>query len=59
MHSEHHSVLLIFAFVFFVIATFFNYAGSPAAPGQPWYQGRFYVHMGWLGMACWIASMIF
>lgn len=46
-------VCLYFAFVFFVIASFFN----PSLPaGTPWY-GR--LHLGWLGLACWVASIIF
>jgi hypothetical protein len=46
------TVLLVFAFVFFVIAAFYN----PAAPTGPWY-GR--VHLGWLGLACWVAVSLF
>jgi len=46
-------VLLVFAFVFFIIAAFF----SPGVPPQgPWY-GRF--HFGWAGLAFWVATLIF
>lgn len=45
-------VLLVFAFVFFICAAFLN----PGAPPAPWY-GR--VHLGWLGLACWVATLIF
>ena len=49
------NVLLIFAFVLFVIAAPFR---GPAAPEAPWYN-RIGFHFGWAGMACWIASIIF
>lgn len=45
-------VLLVFAFVFFMVAAFLN----PQPAGTPWY-GR--VHLGWLGLACWVATLIF
>jgi hypothetical protein len=45
-------VLLVFAFVFCIIAAFFY----PQPAGTPWY-GR--VHFGWLGISCWIATMLF
>lgn len=45
-------VLLVFSFVFFIVAAFFY----PSPTGTPWY-GR--VHLGWLGLACWVATLIF
>jgi hypothetical protein len=44
-------ILLVFAFVFFVIGTFASYSGA-----SPWY-GRF----NWIsaGLACWVATLIF
>jgi hypothetical protein len=50
------NVLIDFAFVLAVIATFFNYDYS-GQPG-PWYQGRFYVHAGWGAVALCIGSFI-
>jgi hypothetical protein len=43
-------ILLVFAFVFFVIGTFASYSGA-----SPWY-GRF----NWIsaGLACWVATLI-
>lgn len=46
-------VFLVFAFVLFIIAAFLN-PGLPA--GTPWY-GR--VHVGWLGLAFYMASLLF
>ena len=46
-------VLVVFAFVFFVVAAFLN----PGAPNNPPWWGR--VHLGWLGLACWVATLIF
>ena len=44
-------VLLIFAFVFFVIGTFASWQPAPA----PWY-GRF--NLVSAGLACWVATLI-
>ena len=47
-------VLLVFAFVFFVLGTFWG--GWAAAPAPaPWY-GRFNVVSA--GLACWVATLI-
>lgn len=48
----NNTVLYIFAFVFFLLAAFYN-PGLPA--DRPWY-GR--VHVGWLGLAFWVATLI-
>lgn len=48
------TVLLVFAFVFFVIGTFWGAIG--AAPPAPWY-GRFNVVSA--GLACWVATYLF
>lgn len=53
------NVLLVFAFVFFVIAAFINLGGPAPVAGAPWYSGRVYFHFGWAGLACFIASMLF
>lgn len=45
-------VLLIFAFCFFMIAAFLQ----PVPPQTPWYSR---VHLGWLGLAFWVATLIF
>jgi hypothetical protein len=44
-------ILLVFAFVFFVVGTFTSYSGT-----NPWY-GRF----NWIsaGLACWVGYLIF
>jgi hypothetical protein len=48
----NNTILLVFAFVFFCIAAFFN----PTLPaGTPWY-GRF--HFGWAGLAVWVLTLI-
>lgn len=49
------NVLLVFAFVFFVIAALFE---PNVPPGTPWY-GRFGFNFGWAGLACWVATLIF
>jgi hypothetical protein len=46
------TVLLVFAFVFFVIATFMG----PTADGTPWY-GRF--NLVSAGLACWVGAELF
>lgn len=46
------TILLVFAFVFFVIATFVPY---PAAPAPVW--GRF--NLVSAGLACWVATQLF
>lgn len=48
------TVLLVFAFCFFVIGTFFGPFVS--APPPPWY-GRFNFISA--GLACWVATLIF
>jgi len=53
------NVLLVFAFVFFVIATFINLGGPAPAAGSPWYAGRIGFHFGWAGLACWVGSLLF
>jgi hypothetical protein len=47
------TILLVFAFVFFTLGTFFSTA--PATPGA-WY-GRFNVVSA--GLACWVLAEIF
>ena len=48
-------ILLVFAFVFFVIGTFWGpYAAPPA--GSPWY-GRF--NFVSAGLACWVGAELF
>jgi ABC-type multidrug transport system permease subunit len=44
------SILLVFAFVFFVIGTFCGYPSSPT-PNNPWYW-RFNLISA--GLACWV-----
>ena len=44
-------VLYVFAFVFFLVAAFSN----PTQPAEPWYRR---VHLGWLGLAFWVATYI-
>ena len=48
------TILLVFAFVFFVIATFVPYPGAPA-PAPVW--GRF--NLVSAGLACWVATQLF
>lgn len=50
----HVTVLLVFAFVFFVIGTFFGPWCAP--PPAPWY-GRFSFVSA--GLACWVATLLF
>jgi hypothetical protein len=51
--TSHHSVLYVFALVFFCIAAVFN----PTLPAAtPWY-GRF--HFGWAGLAVLTATLVF
>lgn len=47
------TVLIVFAFVFLVIAAFWN---PGCQPNTPWYRN---IHVGWLGLACWVATLIF
>jgi hypothetical protein len=58
MHG-HTSILLVFALVFFVIATLIRLEGPAPVAGSPWYAGRIGFHFGWAGLACWVASLIF
>jgi len=44
-------VLYVFAFVFFLIAAFLG----QCPPNTPWYSR---VHLGWLGLAFWVATYI-
>lgn len=48
------TVLLVFAFVFFVIGTFFGPWTAPAP--APWF-GRF--NFVSAGLACWVATLLF
>lgn len=56
MSPHAHSLLLDFAFVFAIFATFFNY-GYAGGPG-PWHN-RIYFHAGWFAFALFLASFIF
>ena len=47
------TILLVFAFVFFVIGTFFG--PFPTNPPAPWY-GRFSFMSA--GLACWVLSVL-
>lgn len=47
-----HQILLVFAFVFFTIGTFYY----PAPPNAAWYW-RFNPVSA--GLACWVATLIF
>ena len=46
------TILLVFAFVFFIVRSF--QSGGPL-PGQSWP----FPHLGWMGLAFWVASILF
>jgi hypothetical protein len=55
----HKNILLDFAFVLFIIGTFYGPYPSPVYPeGTPWYS-RFGLNVVSLGLALWVASLIF
>lgn len=50
-------ILLVFAFVFAVIAALFT-TGWPWGPVAPAGRGPWGVHFGWLAIAFWILSIL-
>jgi hypothetical protein len=50
------TILLYFAFVFFVLGSFQGFVIVPSQTPYPWY-GRF--NLVSAGLACWVGSLIF